>query len=163
MNDDQITNEQELQAQLEQCQKERDEYLSGWQRAKADFVNYKREEQQRLAEIAKYGAADLMRELLMVLDSFDLAIMALSGEKEGPESQGLQLIKAQVNEILKRYGLEKIPISPGDAYDPAIAEAIAEVVSDVPESAVAEVVEAGYRLHGKLLRPARVKLSKGHQ
>ena len=161
MNDEPLTKEQELEVQLEQCQKERDEYLSGWQRAKADFVNYKRDEQQRLAEVAKYGAADLVRDLLIVLDSFDLASAAL--EVAGPVGQGLQLIKAQVAEILRKYGLEKIPISPGDPYDPAIAEALSEVESNLPEGVVAEVVEVAYRLHDRLIRPARVKLSKGHQ
>lgn len=149
-----------LKEQLEKSEAEREQYLSGWQRAKADYLNYKKEEQGRLGEIARYTGEDLMKEMVTVLDSFDLGLQAL--ERSGPVEKGVYMIRAQIEDILKKRGLEKIGLKPGDAFDPAVAEAIAEGESEQPPGTIAEEIEPGYRLYDKVLRPARVKLSKGH-
>jgi len=142
-------------------EKQRDEYLAGWQRAKADFINYKKDELRRLEEVAKYGAEDMMLEMVAILDSFDLAIAAL--EKQGAVEKGVYMIRTQMEDALKKRGLEKINISPGDRFDPAFMESVAE--ADTPEGGpppgtVADEIEAGYRMHDKVLRPARVRISK---
>lgn len=149
----------DLKEKLEQCEKQRDEYLAGWQRAKADFVNYRKEEVARLQEVAKYGVEDLIRECITIMDNFDLGIRAL--EKQGPVEKGVYMIRAQIEDILRRRGVERIPIKQGDQFNPAVAEAVAEVQSDAPHGAVVEEIEAGYRLHEKVVRPARVTISKG--
>lgn len=154
-------NIEELAARLEKAEKERDEYLAGWQRAKADYLNYKKEEQARLSEIAKYTSEGLMREMVTILDSFDLGLRAL--EKAGPVEKGVYMIRAQAEDTLKKFGLEKLSISPGGAFDPALAEAIAEADSaDHPPGSILEVIEPGYKLYDKVLRPARVILVKSH-
>ncbi len=135
------------------------EYLSGWQRAKADFINYKKEEVQKFEEFAKYSSADFIKEFINVLDSFDLAIAAL--EKNGPVEKGVYMIRTQIEDILKKRGLTKIEVKTGSEFDPAISEAIAFMDSDEPEGTVLEEIEAGYRLYEKNIRPARVKISKG--
>lgn len=140
------------------CEKQKDEYLAGWQRAKADFLNYKKEELQRLQEFAKYGHEELMRELISVLDSFDLGIAAL--EKAGPIEKGIYMIKAQIEDVTRRHGMERIKISPGDAMNPLEMESIGEMESTMPPGTVAEEIERGYRLHEKVIRPARVKIAK---
>ena len=143
---------------LEKCEKEKAEYLSGWQRAKADFINYKKEEIKRLEEIAKYGNEDLIKDLITVLDNFDLGLRAL--EKAGPVEKGIYMIRTQIEDILKQRGLEKIPIKIGEAFDPGIAEAIAEAESSHPPGSIIEEIEPGYKLYDKILRPARVKIAK---
>jgi molecular chaperone GrpE len=148
----------DLREKLGQAEKQRDEYLSGWQRTKADFINFKRDEMARLEQAVKYGSEEFMREMIRVLDSFDLGLAAL--EKQGPVEKGVYMIRAQVEDALKRFGLERIIIKPGDPYDPALAESIIEEESDGPECAVLEEIEPGYRLHQKIVRPARVKISK---
>ncbi len=135
------------------------EYLAGWQRAKADFANYKKDEIQRFEEFAKYNVADLIKEFIDALDSFDLAIAAL--QKNGPVEKGVYMIRAQIEDILKKRGVEKIEIKIGSDFNPAVSEAIAVVESDGPEGKVLEEIEAGYMLYEKVLRPARVKISKG--
>ncbi len=145
--------------ELQKCEAQRDEYLAGWQRAKADFINYKKEEMVRLEEFARYQNADLVMELVRVLDSFDLGIAAL--EKKGGVDRGVYMIRAQLEDLLKQRGLQRIVVKPGDKFDPAIAETVAEVESDVPAGNVVEEIEAGYKLYDKILRPARVKISKG--
>lgn len=140
------------------CEKQRDEYLAGWQRAKADLLNYKKEEAARLEEFAKYHNADFVLELVSILDNFDLGLAAL--EKQGPVEKGIYMIRAQTEDILKKRGLERIEVKKGGEFDPAVMEAVAEVDSDLPEGKVVEEIEAGYRLYDKILRPARVKTSK---
>jgi len=139
-------------------QKERDEYLDGWKRAKADLINYKKDEAKRFETMMKFSQETIIRDLIVVLDSFDLALATL--EKEDKAEKGIYLIKAQLEDILKQNGLERVIISVGQLFDPSLQEAIATVNSDKPSGTIVEEVERGYLLHGKLIRPARVKVSK---
>ncbi len=135
------------------------EYLLGWQRAKADFANYKKEEAMRMQEFAQYAAVDIIRDIITVLDSFHLAIM--TAEKNGEVEKGIYLIKGQLEDVLRKRGVEMIPIRAGDGYDPAVAETIGEVEADgITSGCVVDVIENGYRLHGKVIRPARVRIAK---
>lgn len=152
----------ETMRELEKCVAERDANLAGWQRAKADFINYKKEEAQRMTETIRYANGELIREMIGVLDNFDLGLAAL--EKQGQVEKGIYMIRAQIADILKRWGLERIEIKKGDIFDPSISEAVAEVDppagGDGPPGSIVEEIETGYRLGGKVIRPARVKISK---
>lgn len=150
---------EELKEALSKCEKEREEYLNGWKRAKADFINYKKEEAERFAEFAKLSNRELISELLAVLDSLNLGLTVLENDK--PAQKGMALIRAQFENVLKKYGLEKIAVKPGEEFDPAKHEALGEVESEKPVGKIAEVVEVGYALNGKVIRPARVQISKG--
>ncbi|MEK7180920.1 MAG: nucleotide exchange factor GrpE [Patescibacteria group bacterium] len=147
-----------LKEKLAQAEKMRDEYLSGWQRAKADFINYKKEELRRLEEIGKYGLEDLIYELINIMDNFDLSLSAL--EKPGPVERGIYMIRSQIFDVLKKRGLEKIEIKPGDEFNPQIAEALSEMESERPPGTVVDIIEIGYKLYDKIIRPARVRISK---
>lgn len=155
--DDNGTTEAE-ENDLEKCQKEKDEYLDGWKRAKADLINYKKDEAKRFETMIKFSNESLVRDLIIVLDSFDLALMVL--EKDGKAEKGIYLIRAQIEDILKQNGLERVIISIGQQFDPSLQEAVASVESDKPSGEIIEEVERGYMLHGKLVRPARVKVAK---
>ncbi len=151
----------ELETKLAEAETKRDEYLSGWQRAKADFVNYKKEEFARLTEVGKYGNEELIRELITTLDNFDLALRAM--EQAGPVEKGAYMIRTQMEDVLKRRGLDRITTKPGDEFDPAVMEAIAEVdppAGGGPPGTIVDEIEPGYRLHEKVIRPARVRLIK---
>lgn len=158
-NQNNITPEPAADGKLQEAERQRDEYLDGWRRAKADFINYKKDEFRRLEEMARYGSEELIRDLISVLDNFDLGLAAM--EKQGAVEKGVYMIRAQISDILKKRGLERIPLKPGDDFNPAVAEAIAEGESDLPAGTVIEEIEPGYRLHDKILRAARVKVSKG--
>jgi molecular chaperone GrpE len=153
-------NKNEHGEKLKKCEEERDEYLKGWQRAKADFANYKKDEGKRFAELAKYAHATLLEELITVLDNFDMAIEAHKG---ACVDKGIYMIRAHLEDVLRKRGLERISISPPTPFDAATMEAIGEMESSEPEGAVVEEITAGYRLYDKVLRPARVKVSRGHQ
>ena len=144
--------------ELAATEKQRDEYLAGWQRAKADFINYRKEEYEHLQDVARYGSEDLMKDLITVLDNFDLGLRSL--EKTGPVEKGVYLIRSQIEDILKKRGLQKIELKPGDPFDPNVAEALTEREAAQPPGTIAEEVEPGYKLHDKVLRAARVIISK---
>lgn len=150
----------DLRQALESCKKEKDEYLDGWKRAKADLSNYKKDEQKRLEELIKFGYEEIMRELVRVLDSFELALA--SWQKPGDEraEKGICLIKAQLEDVLKKYGLEPITADPGSQFDPNKHEALLTEASDKPHGTILEEIEKGYRLNGRVIRPARVKVAK---
>lgn len=146
--------------ELERCHKERDEHLDGWKRAKADLANYKKDEFKRFEVFAKFSQEALIMEIINVLDSFDLALISGKIKSDSAEEKGLYLIRQQLEDVLRKNGLERIMISVGDPFDPALQEAIAQVESDKPSGTVVEEVERGYLLNGKLIRPARVKVAK---
>ena len=148
--------EDELLKYKRQCE----EYLEGWKRAKADLINYKKDEAKRFEAIVKFSNEALIKELINVLDSFDLALVALEVEEDKKTQKGLYLIRQQLEDILRQNGLERIIVSVGQSLDPALQEAVATIESDKPSGTIIEEVEKGYLLNGKLIRPARVKVSK---
>ncbi len=150
--------EKALGVEIQKLILEKDEYLDGWKRAKAEFINYKKDELKRLNEIAKFANEDLIKNLIPVLDSFDLGLSVL--EKEGLASKGLYMIRSQFGDVLKKFGLERIIVLIGQPFDAHLQEAIAEVESNLPVESVVEEIERGYLLYGKVIRPARVKISK---
>lgn len=145
-----------LREELKQCESEKREYLEGWQRAKADLINYKKDESRRFDEFVKFAAEGVIAEVVAVLDSFDLA---LQHQMPKDVEKGIVLIRSQLEDILRRRGLETLqPL--GQKFDPAYHESLGEVEADGEEGTVAEVLQLGYLLQGKVLRPARVKISK---
>lgn len=141
--------------------KERDEYLNGWKRAKADLINYKKEEDRRFKEIAEFATLGLVRELLAGMDSFDLALGATKDEEM---KKGIAMIKAQFDEILKRQGVSRIVAQVGVPPDPRLHEALGEVELSAEEKELdgkitGELV-AGYMLGERVIRAAKVKVGK---
>lgn len=149
----------ELQEKLDLLTKEKDEYLNGWRRTKADLQNYKNEELQRLEEVIKFGNADIIKDLVTILGNFDLAIAAM--EKTNTKDQGVILIRSQLEEMLKKRGLSAIEAKPGDEFNPALHEVLSTEDSDKPEGTILEILERGYTLQGKVIKPTRIKISKG--
>jgi molecular chaperone GrpE len=146
--------------ECESLKKERDEYLDGWKRAKADLINYRNDELKRMQEITRFASEDILREVLVVIDSFDLGIASLGDESSTRAGKGMMMIRAQMEDMLKRRGLDRISAVAGTPFDPSVHEAISAVESDKDSGMIIEEVEKGYMLHGKLLRPSRVVVSK---
>lgn len=147
---------QQLREALTRSLAERKEYLEGWQRAKADLINYKKDEVKRYEEIMKFAAEGVIAEVVQVLDSFDLALEhAMPPDIE----RGIVIIRSQLEDILRRRGVEVIQAK-GKKFDPAFHEAVGEVESDDPGEIVIEELQKGYVLNGKVVRPARVKISR---
>lgn len=130
-----------------------EEYLNGWKRERADFLNYKKDEMERIGQLVKYANEELILNLLPVLDNLCLAAQHIS-------DPGVEQIKKQLEDFLKKEGIELVETI-GKEFDPNLMEAVGDVPADAEGSGVAkEEVQRGYTMHGKLIRPAKVKVSR---
>ena len=151
----------ELKKKLEKYQKEKAEYLAGWQRARADLLNYKKEEMERIGEVLKYVDTGLILKILPILDNFEIAEKKLPENFKNDENiKGLILIKNQLQDFLKNQGVEEIK-SVGERFNPNFHEVIEEIETKDKESGIiVEEIQKGYKINGRLLRPAKVKMAK---
>ena len=134
-------------------------YLSNWQRAEADFSNYKKRTEQEKGEIVNNANASLILNLLPVLDDLERAFASLSPKLVGLTwVDGIRLIHRKLQAILEAQGLAEIKTL-GQPFDPSVHDAVAHHEGE--EGAVIEEVQKGYRLRGKMLRPAFVVVGKG--
>ncbi len=153
--------EKEIEKRLKNCEKEKAEYLAGWQRSKADFLNYKKEELKRTQEFLKYATENLLLKILPILDDFKKA------EKELPEKlendnyiKGILNIKKHLESFLRDQGIEKIEAL-NKEFDPRFHEAVEQIKAcDKKSGIIVEEILAGYIIKNKLLRPAKVKVVK---
>jgi len=150
----------ELQEKLEKITREKEQYLSDLQRARAELINYKKEEEKRLWEVARFSNERIIKELISVLDSFDLALHSFKNQESKDEEKyfkGIYLIKNQIEDLLKREGVEEIITEKGKPPDLSVQEIVAEMETyDFPPETVAEILQKGYILNKKIIRPARV-------
>ncbi|MDO8559048.1 MAG: nucleotide exchange factor GrpE [bacterium] len=147
------------EAGREECEKKAAEYLAGWQRARADFLNYKKEEMERIGEFLKYGTEEMISKVLPILDNFEIIESKLPENlKQDENIKGLLQIKKQLSDFLKNHGVEEIK-SVGEKFDANLHEVVEEVAGVQPGVIMSEV-QKGYKINGRLLRPARVKIAK---
>ena len=141
---------------LAKAERERDEYLELSQRTRAELENYRKRAAREAAQAGERAKANLVRELLPVLDNLERAI-ASAGEGEQHLADGVKMVHAQLVAALEREGIESFDPA-GEAFDPECHEALS-TRQDGESGRVLDVVEKGYRLNGTVLRPARVVVS----
>ncbi len=153
---------EDLKKKIKEVEKQRDEYLAGWQRAKADFINYKKEEEKRVESLAVFLNGGVAMKLLPILDNFDSAEKGLSEELKNDESiKGFLQIKKQILDHLKELKIEPIN-AVGEKFDPHFHEAVEEIEEDGNTGTILEEVQKGYKIDGVVLRPAKVKVIKNN-
>ena len=152
----------ELERELEKVREERETFKEGWQRERAAFLNYKKEEQERIKRAQEVLLEQLMEKFLPVLDNLHLALKTIpEKEKKQPGTQGLIMVLLQVRDILKQLGLEEIKAE-GEEFNPEVHEAVEMVETEkIEPGRVVEELQKGYKFKGRVLRPARVRVSKG--
>ena len=153
----------EAAAGVQKLQEERDSLQDRLVRKQAEFENYKKRIERERSEYVQFASAELMRELLSALDSFDLAIHNAGSEGSAGENmlRGLDLVYKQFQDTLGRFGLKPIEAR-GQPFDPYYHQAVSTVPTDeVEENTVVEELRRGYTLNGRLLRPASVIVSSG--
>ena len=148
-------------AELAAAQQQAAEYLALAQRAQADFQNYRRRAEQERTEAFERGRGEVVLQMLPVLDDFERALAALPAERQEEDwVQGLSLIERKLRSTLEGLGVERIAAE-GQPFDPWEHEAVLhEAREDVEPGTVAAVARHGYRLNGKVLRPAQVLVAK---
>jgi len=146
-----------LRSSLQAAEQARDEYLTLVKQTRADFENYQKRNARDLAVERRFAQAPLAGDLLPALDNLERAVAAASqaGDK-GPLAQGVALVQAQLLDALRRHGITRIDAQ-GQPFDPHLHQAVMQQPSaEVPPQTVLQVLEPGYRLHDRVLRPARV-------
>ncbi|MFT4049620.1 MAG: nucleotide exchange factor GrpE [Solirubrobacterales bacterium] len=148
--------EEELD-ELSRALSERDEYKDLALRAKADFENYRKRADKRVAETRGVAVASVIRELLPVVDNLDRAVEAAPQQQGDPFADGVRLVHADLHSVLDRLGLTQLDPT-GEAFDPNFHEAISQAPAGegVAAGSVVEVVQKGFVLGEVVVRPARV-------
>ena len=148
---------QSLQDRALVAEKKRDECLDLLQRSRADFENYQKRIKRDLEEERRYAHLPFARELLPVLDNLQRALGADKREGNlGSLVQGVAMVESQFLDVLRRFGVTLID-SLGRPFDPMLHEAVVqEPRTDAEPGSVVRILEPGYRLHERVLRPARV-------
>ena len=153
-----------LKKDLESSKAKCEEYLNGWKRERADFLNYKKDEIERIGQLATYANEELILKIIPILDNIYLAETHVPEDLKNHEwIKGFNQIKNQLCEFLKKEGIEAIETL-GKPFDPNIMESVgtasAESSGESKEGMVAEETQKGYTMAGKLIRVAKVKVSK---
>ena len=132
----------------------RDQYLADLKRVAADFDNYRKRVAREREALVTRAHAGLVEAILPVLDDLGRALEAAGLHEEAKLEDGVRLVHRQLSDILAREGLQEIPTDV--AFDPHVHEALAAIPSEAEEGTILEVVQRGYLLGDRVLRPARV-------
>jgi len=147
----------ELQQLRAESQKLRDQVL----RSRADFDNFRRRAEREKADFFKYALTESMRDLLPVLDNFERAMKVTPGDGVDEFVKGIDLIYKQFQDVLIRYGLKAIDEA-SVPFDPSIHEAVTrEENTELPSHYVMDILQKGYFLNDRLIRPAMVRVAVG--
>jgi molecular chaperone GrpE len=140
---------------LKICEKLRDEYLAGWQRARADFINYQKAETERFANIVAFSIGAFAAESFLTIDSIELALVHAGSESE---KKTLELLQSQLQAALTKFGISELPVKIGDQFDPSRHEVAVTMPGDGAPDTICEIIRKGYVMDQGILRPARVTI-----
>jgi molecular chaperone GrpE len=143
-----------LEEQVAALEAERDERLNDLKRVAAEFENYRKRVARDQESLVARAHERLVKELLPVLDDLERALGAAEQHEEAALEEGVRLVHRELDDALRREGLAEIETS--DRFDPHVHEALLSQPSDQPEGSIIEVVQKGYRLGDRVVRPARV-------
>ena len=150
-----------FRADLKVCRKEKEEYLTGWQKERAEFANYKKQEEDRKANFSEAVRERIITRFLTVIDSFNMAFANKEGWEKVDENwrKGVEYIYTQMNNIFEEYGVKPVG-EEGESFDPSMHESIEMVPTDKKQDdhKVSQVVQKGYKLGDRIIRPARVNI-----
>lgn len=147
-------------AEYQKLQTQSQEYLDGWQRARAEFTNYKKRVDRDMKDSYQNAAGDVLKSLLPVIDDLDRAMANVPKDLQGNLwISGVEMIHRKLNRILDDFGVTTIDPT-GETFDPALHEAIGEDANaDVPSGHVTVTMQKGYKVGERVLRPALVRVA----
>lgn len=150
-----------FRSDLKACQKGKEEYLTGWQKERAEFINYKKQEDERRVNFSEVVRERILTRFLSVVDSFNMAFANKESWKNVDENwrKGVEYIYAQVNTIFEEYGVKAIG-EVGEVFDPNIHQSVDMKPTDKKEEdhKVSDIIQKGYKLGERVLRAARVNV-----
>lgn len=138
------------------------EYLTNWQRERADFQNFKKDEAARSSQLGGYVREKIMEELLPVLDAYDMAFANKEAWEKVDKNWrvGVEYIHQQLLKVLSDNGIEEIAVQEGNIFDPAIHEPMQNTETEDAslENKIAKIIQKGYKAKDRIIRPARVNI-----
>ena len=138
-----------------------DRHCERLQRVAAEFENYRKRVQRDNQALVLRAGEGVLESLLPVLDNMQRALESAERHEEGQLIKGVEIVSGQLRSVLEGHGLDQVPAEPGLPFDPNIHEAVVAQESDeFDEGAIVAVLEPGYLLYGRLLRPARVVVAR---
>jgi molecular chaperone GrpE len=146
-----------LEQRVTDAEAQRDEYLGDLKRLAADFENYRKRAAREQENLVARAHERLMTELLPVLDDLERALEAVGDHEEAKIEEGVRLVEQELRQALAREGLREIEAN--GTFDPHVHEALLSQPSDGDEGAILDVIQKGYRLGDRVLRPARVVIA----
>jgi molecular chaperone GrpE len=157
---EEVQNSEQLEErahELETLRKERDDLVGTLQRVQAEFENYRKRAARDQQSLVARAHERLVKELVPVLDDLERALEAAEAHEEAKLEEGVALVARSFADILRKEGLEEIPTD--GRFDPHVHEALLSQPSDEEEGTVIEVIQKGYRLGDRVIRPARVVIA----
>jgi molecular chaperone GrpE len=151
----------ELAERLAEVERERDEYLNDLKRVAAEFENFRKRVIRDQESLVARAHERLVKDLLPVLDDLERALEAAAEHEEARLEEGVRLVHRELSGALAKEGL--VEIETNGRFDPHVHEALLSQPSKEDEGAIIEVLQKGYRLGDRVLRPARVVISQGSQ
>ena len=142
---------------LSALEAERDEAIDRWKRAAADFDNFRKRAARERDEYVTLANERLVKELLPILDDLERALAAVGEHEEATVEEGVRLVHRSLASLLQRNGVEEI--STDGQFDPHVHEALLSQPSEAEEGSVIDVVQKGYKLGDRVVRPARVVIA----
>jgi molecular chaperone GrpE len=144
---------------VDELTRERDEYLDSLQRLKAEFDNYRKRAAREQESLSTRAGEALLKELLPILDDLERALEAAESHEEAKLEDGVRLVHRALLEVMRKHGLAEIETD--GAFDPHVHEALlAQPVDAAEPGSVVQVLQKGYRLGDRVLRPARVVVAE---
>lgn len=158
---EELTEIEILRVELDEARSSADEYLDGWQRARADFQNYKKRIERERKDVYQTAAGNILKRFLDVLDDMELALENRPQDGNGAEfANGIELIYQKLIATLEKEGVSLMDVD-GQEFDPAFHEALSSEDSEEYESGkIIAVVKSGYVLGDRVLRPALVRVAR---
>jgi molecular chaperone GrpE len=149
----------ELEERIARLEAERDEYLADVKRVAADFDNYRKRAARDQQSLVARAHERLVKDLLPVLDDLERALEAAEQHEEAKLEDGVRLVHRELRGTLEKEGL--VEIETDGEFDPHVHEALLSQPSEEDDGAILQVIQKGYRLGDRVLRPARVVISQG--
>lgn len=149
-------------AEIARLQGQAAEYLDGWQRARAEFANYKKRIEREQEEARARVVADLLQDFTAILDDLERALKDRPGDGDaGAWASGIDMIQRKLMAVLEAEGVKAIVPAPGEPFDPNVHEAVSHEASEFQsEGQIIDIVHQGYRIGERVIRPALVRVAK---
>ncbi|MFA5936634.1 MAG: nucleotide exchange factor GrpE [Candidatus Paceibacterota bacterium] len=150
-----------LRNDLKACKLQKEEYLNGWQKERADFINYKKQEEERKNNFSEAVRERILSRFLTILDSFNMAFSNKESWEKVDENwrKGVEYIYAQLKTIFEEYNVKEVGVI-GEDFDPNIHQSIEMTKTDQKENnhKISEIIQKGYKLGDRVIRAARVNV-----